>query len=338
MRQAWFWCRFFWNILLYALFVYAAVNANLSIYLIAQAKGQMCVLANTVSIDKFIQTHQLSPHQLTNLQLIEEIKQFSVENLGYKPSSSYTSVLDQKAGTTLWVLTASKPYAMEAYEWNFPLLGKLSYKGYFDKTLAAEELADLKANMFDVELSPVIAWSTLGWTKDPILSNTLNYSTGSFCELIFHELFHSTFYASNQLNLNENLANFIAHKATMIFLKNDTLNLNNYLREHADRKTVANYMLAQKIYLSAYYQKIVSKPNRYILKLAAIRKIVSGMKHLPLYKPKNFKKSESAILLSKNAYFVGFTQYQSLQDSLEFVFNKIYRGNIKNMVCDLKQI
>lgn len=338
MRQAWFWCAFFWNVLLCALFVCAAVNAKLSIYLIAQAKGQLLVLANTVSKDKFIQTHQLSSHQLANLKLVEEIKQFSVKNLGYKPSSSYNNVLDQKVGTTLWVITASKPYAMEAYEWNFPLLGKLSYKGYFDKALAIAELSNLKAKMFDVELSPVSAWSTLGWTKDPILSNTLNYSTGSFCELIFHELFHSTFYASNQLNLNENLANFIAHKATMVFLKNDTLNLNTYLREHADRKTVSKYMLAQRTYLSDYYQKIESKPNRYILKHAAIRKIVSGMKHLPLYNPKKFKKSESAILLSKNAYFVGFTQYQSLQDSLEFVFNKIYRGNIKNMVCDLKQI
>ena len=338
MWQTLFWCRFFWNVILCFLLMCLAANYKLSIYLLAQAKGQLSVVFNTVSTHQFIQSHQLSHNQLSNIRLVEEIKQFSVIKLGYKTTNNYTSIFDQKEGNTLWVLTASEPYSIKPFQWQFPFLGKLSYKGYFNKVKAMAEANVLRNKKLDVELSPVTAWSTLGWTNDPLLSNTLNRSKGAFCELIFHELFHSTFYVANKINLNENLANFIAHKATCLFLENDSVNLSSYLKEISDRKMYSDYILAQANDLKAYYEKIHSKKDRYILKLKAIQKIANGLGKLPFNNPKKYSKSESAILLSKNAYFVGFIQYQSLQDSLEFVFNKIYRGNIKNMVHDLKQI
>jgi hypothetical protein len=39
----------------------------------------------------------------------------------------------------------------------------------------------------------------------------------------------------------------------------------------------------------------------------------------------------------KNAYFIDFEQYDSMQDSLESVFNKFYKGDLKKLVQDLKQ-
>jgi hypothetical protein len=39
----------------------------------------------------------------------------------------------------------------------------------------------------------------------------------------------------------------------------------------------------------------------------------------------------------KNAYFIDFLQYDSMQDSFEVVFNKFYNSNIRNLVRDLRQ-
>ena len=50
----------------------------------------------------------------------------------------------------------------------------------------------------------------------------------------------------------------------------------------------------------------------------------------------NVLKRKDLIKQSKNAYFVDFLQYNSLQDSLEIVFNKFYNSNLAKMVQDLK--
>ena len=49
----------------------------------------------------------------------------------------------------------------------------------------------------------------------------LQKQKGELAELIFHELFHGTIYVSGQVDLNENLAEFIAEKATLVFFNSD---------------------------------------------------------------------------------------------------------------------
>ena len=43
------------------------------------------------------------------------------------------------------------------------------------------------------------------------------------------------------------------------------------------------------------------------------------------------------MLEQKNAYFIDFEQYDSMQDTLEHVLNKFYKGDLKKLVQDLKQ-
>lgn len=318
------------------LMLFCALNYKTVIYLIYQAQGQAAVLLNTQSLKSYEAGSQLSQHEKDNIKLVELIKHYSVDSLGYKPTQNFTTVYDQRSSATLWVITACKPYAMEAYEWTFPIVGTVSYKGFFKKELATKEYNHLIAGNYDVDMRSVTAWSTLGWFKDPLLSSTLKGSKGGLCNLLFHELFHATYYAAGKVDFNENIASFVAHKATLLFLKNDTAELKTYQANYDDNIIFNKYMLQKTDFLKAYYKTTQHKNNRYELKLSAIYRIADSIKFLPLANKKRYLARKKDILKFKNAYFVDFQQYDSMQDSLEQVFNKIYAGNIKKLVRDLR--
>jgi predicted aminopeptidase len=309
----------------------------LAIYLFYQAKGQVSILMNRENIREYAASHQLSEKEKKNLKLVEEVKSYSTDSLGYFPTQNFAQVYHQNNSPSLWVITASEPFALKAYEWEFPLIGKVSYKGFFKKDLAEKELNRLRAMNYDVDLRPVSAWSTLGWFNDPVLSSMLKKSKGGICNLLFHELFHATYYAPSSVDLNENMASFIAHKATLQFLKNDTAALREYLDNEKDNELINDFMTRQNAFLKKYYKEIEKNSNRPLLKLRIIQQIADSLNFLPVKNKRLLELHREQVLQQKNAYFIDFEQYDSKQDSLDTAFNKFYKGNLKKMVQDLKR-
>lgn len=331
------WLRLAVNFAFLVFMLFVALNHQTAIYLIYQAQGQLSILFRTSPIADFKKANALNRKQMNNILLAEEIKKYSVDSLGYEPTDNFTSIYDQKNTTLLWVITASEPYGFKLYTWSFPVVGEVTYKGFFKKELAMKEYNHLVSLGYDVDLRGVSAWSTLGWLSDPLLSNMLDRSKGSLCNLLFHELFHATYYAPGSVSFNENIASFVAHKATLRFLRSDTTALAAYIRNYNDNKLFNRYMLRQITYLKNYYKQIQDDPNRQILKLKAIFQVTDSVTRLALHDKKRYLSRTKDMLKFKNAYFVDFLQYDSMQDSLEEVFNKIYKGNIENLVRDLKR-
>lgn len=315
----------------------AAVNYQTSVYLVYQAAGQMSVLINTASFETYLAKNKPNTKQKENLLLIDEIKKFSVDSLYYNPTDNFTKVYDDAGKTPLWVVTACAPYDFKAFTWTFPLVGEVSYKGFFKKEFAQKEYNHLVSLGYDADIRGVSAWSTLGWLNDPVLSSALERSKGSLCNLMFHELFHATYYAPGSVDLNENLANFVAHKATCRFLRNDSAALNQYLRAYQDRLTYTSFMLRSMKRLENHYRETTNTKGKDLLKLCEIFAVTDSLNKLPLHNQKPYLARKADILKFKNAYFVDFIQYDSKQDSLEEVFNKIYTGKIENLVRYLKQ-
>ncbi len=330
------WTRFFLSFCFFIIFVVAATNHKTVIYLYYQSKGQLSVLWNRESIGDFVQSNKLSIQVQENILLADEIKKFSVDSLGYLKTNNFTKIFNQKSNTTLWVITASGAYDLKPYVWKFPFVGNVTYKGFFEKTLAIKEYIQLTAEGYDADLRSVSAWSTLGWFDDPLLSSNLLRSKGSLCNLLFHELFHATYYSANKVDFNENIANFIAHKATLQFLKNDSVELKKYKASYSDNLLFNSYMLRQANHLKSLYKRIENNPKKQSLKQLAITKIADSLNDLPFINPKKYLARSEDIMKFKNAYFVDFQQYDSMQDTLEKVFNKIYSANLKNMVRDLR--
>lgn len=309
-----------------------------AIYLFYQASGQLHILMNTRTVEDFVAKNDLTEKQKRSLDLIAEIKTYSVDSLNYKPTENFTTVYDQNNAPVLWVITASEKYRIQAYYWKFPVIGAVSYKGFFSKQKALIASNEMISKGYDVDMRPVSAWSTLGWFSDPILSSMLNRSKGQLCNLIFHELFHATYYAESSVDYNENLASFVAHKATLQFLKNDTLALRSYLDSYSDNKLIDNHISVQLKELNRFYDSIsgLSEQQKSILRLKKLTQSSLSFNQLKLANGSKIESIRNNILTFKNAWFVDFKQYNSLQDSLEEVFNKFYQSDLAKMVQSLK--
>ena len=102
----------------------------------------------------------------------------------------------------------------------FPIVGELPYKGYFDQGRAEAEAERLRVEEgFDVCVSAITAYSTLGWFDDPVTSPMLARGAASLAETLFHEWVHSTAFFPNEIDFNESVAQFIGQQASIRFFE-----------------------------------------------------------------------------------------------------------------------
>ena len=187
------------------------------------------------------------------------------------------------------MVTASKPFELTPKEWSFSFLGTFSYKGYFKQHLVLDEQAQLDREGWDTNVRSVGGWSTLGWFKDPILSNMLLRKEGDLANLIIHELTHGTIYIKDSVNFNENLASFIGDKGAEKFLLwkygPDSQELSEYRAEKYNRKKISEHFLGGALYLDSLYGSFdASMPDeeRNLPKIQAINEIVISLDTLDL--------------------------------------------------------
>ncbi len=320
-------------------FVWLLIYAELALYLAKISYGQVNILLNTEKIATLLKEDKFNKEDKQKILWVEEIKKYSVDSLGYKPTHNFTTYFNQHNQPILWIVTACKPFAFEAYEWDFPIVGHVSYKGFFNKSAAEKERFKLYRQGYDADISEVSAWSTLGWLPDPVLSSMLSKSKGRMANLFFHELFHATYYAPSSVDVNENLANFIARKATLKFLQDDTAELNKFLNTMQDDSTYNTFIFKGYERLKKMYAQSADKDNNFRLAekektLAAIYRESFDVK---LHYPKRYKEYNKQILFAKNSFFIDAHRYDGLSDSLNEVFNKKYGGNLKKMITDLKK-
>jgi predicted aminopeptidase len=322
-----------------ACFIWLLIYAELDLYLVKISYGQVNILLNTEKIETILKSDELSKEDRQKIGWIEEIKKYSVDSLGYKPTNNFTTYFNQHNQPILWIVTACKPFSFEAYEWIFPIVGKVSYKGFFNKSTAEKERFKLYMQGYDADISEVSAWSTLGWLPDPVLSSMLSKSKGRMANLFFHELFHATYYAPSSVDVNENLANFIARKATLQFLQNDSAELTKFLNTIQDDSIYNTFIFKGYERLKKVYAESASKDDnlRLVEKEKALASIYRETFDIKLHYPKRYKEYNKQILFVKNSFFIDAHRYDGLSDSLNEVFKKKYGGNLKKMIADLKK-
>ncbi len=330
--------KLFCSLLTIACFVWLLNYADLALYLTKVSYGQINILLNTKKIADVLKDSRISKEERQKLLLVDEIKKYSVDSLGYKPTKNFTTYFDQHNQPILWVVTACKPFSFNAYVWNFPIVGKVSYKGFFNRNAVQKEYLKIYRQGYDADISEVSAWSTLGWLPDPVLSSMFGKTKGRMANLFFHELFHATYYAKSSVDVNENLANFMAGKATLKFLKNDTAELHKFLKTKQDDSTYNHFILKGFEALKSLYVSTENKDSltRFKQKEEMLNKIYKGSFHLNLYYPARFREYSKQILIAKNCFFMDAHRYDGLYDSINQVFNKKYGGDLKQMIEALK--
>lgn len=317
---------------------------ELVIYGISQGQGQLHIVMNTQPIHEVITNPSTPDSVKQKLILITEIKKFAVDSLGINQSENYSTFYDQNNQPKLLVLSASLPFELKAKEWTFPFLGTVSYKGFFDRKALKKEYLNLVTKDYDTDIYSPSGWSTLGWFKDPVLSNMLKKEEGDLANLIIHELTHGTLYVKNNVTFNENLANFIGDKGAELFLiykfgKNSKQYV-TYLADKNDTKIYTEYILNTTEKLKTLY-KLMENENSITLKknkkTKLITEIVLGVNQLSLFNKKRYFNYSLQAFREGNAFFMGFSRYDSQYEIFQKEYENYFHSNLKAYLQSLKK-
>jgi predicted aminopeptidase len=156
------------------------------------------------------------------LELTLAVRDFAAADLQLNVGGSYASLATVDASQIIHVVSAAPRDRLVPYTWWFPIVGHVPYRGYFDKADAEALAAELQADGYDTYVRPAVAFSTLGWFDDPLLSTLLRYDRERLADTIIHELLHSTIYVPGQAAFNESFAMFVGHRgAERFFLRRE---------------------------------------------------------------------------------------------------------------------
>jgi predicted aminopeptidase len=187
-------------------------------YIAHVISGQADILRRSIPVEEALKRDDLSRDDKAKLRYIQEVRAFAESELGLKKSKNYTTYYVGPKRPLNWVVTAAYKDRLEPKTWWFPIVGRVSHRGYFDRDEAEKERARLEKEGYDTNLRPALAYSTLGYFTDPITPLMLDLDRGHLASLIIHELTHGTLYVSSQTAFSESLAVFVEREGARRFL------------------------------------------------------------------------------------------------------------------------
>jgi predicted aminopeptidase len=152
------------------------------------------------------------------VERVQDIRRFAMEELGLEISRNYTRYVSMDRDYLAAVVSASEADSFTRYEWKYPVVGRMPYKGFFNVEDARRERAKLEEKGLDVWIRGVDAFSTLGWFRDPLFSYMRDYPPERLAALIIHESTHATVFLKGQPQFNEELAEFVGAEGARLYM------------------------------------------------------------------------------------------------------------------------
>lgn len=228
--------------------------------------GQAKLLTRQQPVEEVLQDGHLSEPDRHKVRLILAARTFAIEHLGLDAGNSYTTFVRVDGPYVSYNLSAAPRDALQPYVWWFPIVGRLPYKGFFDKAAALREERTLAEQGYDTYVGGVRAFSTLGYFRDAILSCMLSYDDFSLINTVIHELLHRTVWVKGSVSFNESLANFVGEKGTLAYLTwrdgAAAAEVQRYQDIRADAGVFEAYMQAFIERLETLYRQPISREEK----------------------------------------------------------------------------
>jgi hypothetical protein len=175
-----------------------------------QTIGQMRLQFSGTKNEKVLQDKSVSAEEKEKIKIILSAKKFFLDYFDHKDSGIYskTTFLDSKAVS--WLVIASKPDDIQAYEHEFPFFGSFPYLGFFSKDDAEDFVVKLKAekelNLLPSANVPAVPKSTRAMINERVAA----YSAATLIgHAEVHKKLHKEFYYRHHNNLH---ARFMADR------------------------------------------------------------------------------------------------------------------------------
>lgn len=186
------------------------------------ASGHLSLLWKARLLDDVLADAQTPERLRDQLATVKQIRHYASTELALPDNLSYTRYADTGQPYVVWNVLATQPLSLKLEPFCFPIVGCLSYKGFYREADARAAADQLRQQGLEVAVAGVPAYSTLGWTPDPVVNTFVFYPKGELARLIFHELAHQVLYIADDTAFNESFASAV-----------EELGIERWLESHA---------------------------------------------------------------------------------------------------------
>ena len=204
---------------LLAVFAIGFIGCSTAKYYSHAAVGHLQLTTGLTPIQKVIEQEETNKELRRQLELVTELRDFAENKLSLNVGKAYSKYKHLDRSAAVWVVYAASPFSTKLQSWKYPIVGEYQGRGFFKERMAKEYSAKLHSQGFEVYAGKAIAYSTLGWFSDPLLSTLLDGSDEELAETLFHELAHRTYYLKGDTMFNESFATAFAQNSVQLWLK-----------------------------------------------------------------------------------------------------------------------
>lgn len=248
-------------------------------YYVQAAKGQWDLTRKREPIAEVLAAEDTSPELAARLRLVQEARQFSIDELGLPDNQSYRTYADIERDYVVWNVFAAPEFSMEAKTWCFPVAGCVSYRGYFSKEDAQREARRLADEGYDVAVGGVAAYSTLGRFEDPLLSTMMSWDDTRLVGVLFHELAHQVLYVKGDSGFNESFATAVEEFGVRRWLDahKDAGEVEKYRQRRQLRQDLMALVAEARDTLQAVYESAVSDDEKREIKSKRLARLAADV-------------------------------------------------------------
>ncbi len=232
-------------------------------YFIRAAYEEGRILWSRKPISEALAKSDLAPEVRLKLETVLAVSKFASRQLDLNVGGAYQSFAPIDRGAIVHVVMAAPRDSLTPYTWWFPIVGRVPYRGYFKKADADAMAHSLQAEGLDTMVRPSVAFSSLGFFDDPLLTNLLRLDRVELAGVIIHELFHRTYYLPSDAMFDESAATYVGSAGAVAFFAategesaSDTIAARGVLESNLK---FARFLLKQQARLLDIYMKDLPK-------------------------------------------------------------------------------
>jgi predicted aminopeptidase len=217
--------------------------------------GQIVILNKRQPIRRLLAQPDTPEKLKQKLKLVLDIRMFAKDTLFLPVKDQYLSFVDLERPFAVYNVFATPEFSFSPKTWCYPIIGCAAYRGYFSKKDAFDYVAQLRAKGYDVYIGGVVAYSTLGWFNDPVLSTFINLGDIKLAALIFHELSHHLLYVSDDTTFNESFATAVEQESLRRWLmaKDNLKAYGEYMKDYQRHQQFIKLVLKYRKKLELLY-------------------------------------------------------------------------------------
>lgn len=199
-------------------------------YYMQAIRGHYQIMSKRQPIPDLIADEELPDQLRQRLEIVQEAREFAVEELLLADNDSYRSYADLGRDYVVWNVFAAPEFSLEPKTWCYPVAGCVAYRGYFAEHAARKKAGNLADDGYDVAVSGASAYSTLGRFDDPVLNTMMRWPDVQLVTTIFHELAHQRLYVKGDTAFNESFATAVSD-----------IGIDRWLDKHNDTAGAASF-------------------------------------------------------------------------------------------------